>query len=179
MALEPKLFQKLSQQLVMTPQLRQAIKILQVSRTELESLIETELEENPIRGEGQAEKPTLELDPIEPQVDGVMGEAEPAPEAPKVEENAKDLKEIDWGEYLENYGNELHGSSYADNDPGDDDRRPSLENVLSKSQGLLEYLEWQLRLSSFPPEEERLAAVIIANGDNDRSLRPALDALAR
>ena len=36
MALETRLFQKLSQQLVMTPQLRQAIKILQVSRTELE-----------------------------------------------------------------------------------------------------------------------------------------------
>ncbi|HUE39072.1 MAG TPA: RNA polymerase factor sigma-54 [Candidatus Binatia bacterium] len=177
MALEPKLFQKLSQQLVMTPQLRQAIKILQVSRTELESLIESELEENPILEEGQAEKPTLELDPIEPQVDGVMGEAEPAPEAPKAEENAKDLKEIDWGEYLENYGNEFHGSSYADNDPGDD-RRPSLENVLSKTQGLLEYLEWQLRLSSFPPEEERLAALVIGNVDNDGYLGAGIEELA-
>jgi len=66
MALEPKLFQKLSQQLVMTPQLRQAIKILQVSRTELETLIENELEENPVLEEGQAEKATLELDPAEP-----------------------------------------------------------------------------------------------------------------
>jgi len=63
MALEPKLYQKLSQQLVMTPQLRQAIKILQVSRTELETLIENELEENPVLEEGQAEKGTLELDP--------------------------------------------------------------------------------------------------------------------
>src|SRR5437899_492676 len=102
MALEPKLFQKLSQQLVMTPQLRQAIKILQVSRTELESLIETELEENPILEEGQVDKaapePTAEQ-PEAPRVDGVMGEAEPAPEAPKTEaENAKDLKEIDWGD---------------------------------------------------------------------------------
>ena len=37
MALETRLYQRLSQQLVMTPQLRQAIKILQVSRAELET----------------------------------------------------------------------------------------------------------------------------------------------
>ena len=35
--------QRLSQQLVMTPQLRQAIKILQVSRAELETLVDHEL----------------------------------------------------------------------------------------------------------------------------------------
>jgi len=178
MALEPKLFQKLSQQLVMTPQLRQAIKILQVSRTELETLIENELEENPVLEEGQAEKGTLELDPAEPAVDGVMGEAEPLPEAPKVEENAKDLKEIDWGEYLETYGNEFQGSSYADNSPGDDDRRPSLENVLTKSQDLLGHLEWQLRLSSLDREEERLAALIIGNTNDDGYLGASVEELA-
>ena len=178
MALEPKLFQKLSQQLVMTPQLRQAIKILQVSRTELETLIENELEENPVLEEGQAEKGTLELDPAEPAVDGVMGEAEPAPEAPKVEENAKDLKEIDWGEYLETYGNEFQGSSYADNSPGDDDRRPSLENVLTKSQDLLGHLEWQLRLSTLSREEERLAALIIGNTNDDGYLGAGVEELA-
>jgi len=107
-----------------------------------------------------------------------MGEAEPVPEAPKVEENAKDLKEIDWGEYLETYGNEFQGSSYADNDPGDDDRRPSLENVLTKSQDLLGHLEWQLRLSSFSPEEERLAALIIGNVDNDGYLGAGVEELA-
>ena len=178
MALEPKLFQKLSQQLVMTPQLRQAIKILQVSRTELETLIENELEENPVLEEGQAEKGTLELDPAEPAVDGVMGEAEPLPEAPKVEENAKDLKEIDWGEYLETYGNEFQGSSYADNSPGDDDRRPSLENILTKSQDLLGHLEWQLRLSNLDREEERLAALIIGNTNDDGYLGAGVEELA-
>ena len=45
MALDLRLTQRLTQQLVMTPQLRQAIKILQVSRAELESLIDQELTE--------------------------------------------------------------------------------------------------------------------------------------
>jgi len=179
MGLEPKLFQKLSQQLVMTPQLRQAIKILQVSRTELESLIETELEENPILEEGSPEKVAIEVETEEPRVDGVMGEVEPTPEAPKPEaENAKDLKEIDWGEYFETYGNEFHGASYADTDPGDDDRRPSLENVLTKTQDLLGHLEWQLRLSSFTDEEERIAAPIIGNVDNDGYLGATVEEIA-
>jgi RNA polymerase sigma-54 factor len=179
MALEPKLFQKLSQQLVMTPQLRQAIKILQVSRTELESLIETELEENPILEEGSPEKNAPEVEIGEPRVDGVMGEVEPTPEAPKPEaENAKDLKEIDWGEYFETYGNEFHGASYTDTDPGDDDRRPSLENVLSKTQDLLGHLEWQLRLSTFTNEEDRIAALIIGNVDNDGYLGASVEEIA-
>ncbi len=65
--------------------------------------------------EGQADKPVVDLDPAEPRVDGVLGEAEPPPEAPKPEaDNAKDLKEIDWSEYLETYGNEFHGASFTD-----------------------------------------------------------------
>jgi len=177
MALEPKLFQKLSQQLVMTPQLRQAIKILQVSRTELESLIENELEENPVLEEGQGDKPVVDLDPAEPRVDGVLGEAEPAQEAPKPEaDNAKDLKEIDWSEYFETYGNEFHGGSFTES--ADDDRRPSLENILTKTQDLLGHLEWQLRLSSLTPEEERLAALIIGNVDNDGYLGASVEEIA-
>src|SRR5438046_9961798 len=48
--------QRLSQQLVMTPQLRQAIKILQVSRAELETLIDQERTENPVLEENADEK---------------------------------------------------------------------------------------------------------------------------
>ena len=48
MALETKLYQKLTQQLVMTPQLRMAIKILQVGRMELEALIVDEMSQNPV-----------------------------------------------------------------------------------------------------------------------------------
>ena len=39
---------RLSQQLVMTPQLQQAIKLLQMSRMELAELVQEELLENPV-----------------------------------------------------------------------------------------------------------------------------------
>ena len=50
MALEVKLGQdlRLRQQLVMTPQLQQAIKILQLSLPELEAVVQSELESNPV-----------------------------------------------------------------------------------------------------------------------------------
>ena len=48
MAFELKQSLKLSQQLIMTPQLQQAIKLLQLSRIELVDAIQQELEENPL-----------------------------------------------------------------------------------------------------------------------------------
>ncbi len=113
MALETKLYQKLSQQLVMTPQLRQAIKILQVSRAELETLIQEELAENPILEEGQEQ---IEEEPASRTDESVRDEApaqdewlDPGRETEKTDEiepNADKLAEIDWREYLNTYSDE-------------------------------------------------------------------------
>ncbi len=48
MALTPKLDLRQSQTLVMTPQLQQAIKLLQLSNIELSAYVETEIEQNPL-----------------------------------------------------------------------------------------------------------------------------------
>ena len=48
MALVPKLELRQGQQLVMTPQLQQAIRLLQLSNVDLNSFVETELERNPL-----------------------------------------------------------------------------------------------------------------------------------
>ena len=55
MALEIKQSVRMSQQLVVTPQLQQAIRLLQLSRMELSNLIQKELVENPILEEQQSE----------------------------------------------------------------------------------------------------------------------------
>jgi RNA polymerase sigma-54 factor len=56
MALEIRQVQKLAQQLVMTPQLQQAIKLLQLSRVELQEMVSKELQENPVLEEGATEE---------------------------------------------------------------------------------------------------------------------------
>ena len=55
MALELRQQLKLTQQLIITPQLQQAIKLLQLSRLELVDTIYEELETNPLLEEAQEE----------------------------------------------------------------------------------------------------------------------------
>ena len=184
MALETKLFQKMTQQLVMTPQLRQAIKILQVSRTELETLIEDELTENPVLDDtaAEGERLTVELptEAPEPRVDGVVGDAElPAAPTTAEEKTASDLGDIDWKDYFESYGSEYNGATVSEIDSGDDDRRPTVENVLTRTQTLTDHLDWQLRLASdLTPEEARIGELIVGNVDRDGYLETTVEEIA-
>jgi RNA polymerase sigma-54 factor len=162
--------QRLSQQLVMTPQLRQAIKILQVSRAELETLIDQELTENPVLEENLDEKlegPAAEV----PTVDGQKGLEEwqaNEKERPEVEAPTN-VGEIDWKDYAENYANDIHGSFGQSSGGGgdDDDRRAALENVLVKRTLLPDHLMWQLRLSDLSEREKEAGAIIIGSLDKD------------
>lgn len=70
MALDLRLQQKMAQQLVMTPQLQQAIKLLQLSHLEMAEVLREELEQNPVledRGEGGEDVGTHDADfePVE------------------------------------------------------------------------------------------------------------------
>src|SRR5215470_13841171 len=154
--------QRLSQQLVMTPQLRQAIKILQVSRAELETLVDQELTENPVLEEQIEEK-------AEGQADG---------EEPKVEREAASVSEIDWKEYAENYSNDIHGSMGHGAASDDEDRRAALENVLVKRTLLPDHLMWQLRLSDMIEVEKEVGAFIIGSLDKDGYLPIQLEEVA-
>src|SRR5688572_22244318 len=52
MALDLRLQQKMTQQLVMTPQLQQAIKLLQLNHLEMAEVLREEIEQNPVLEEG-------------------------------------------------------------------------------------------------------------------------------
>jgi RNA polymerase sigma-54 factor len=179
MALETKLYQKLSQQLVMTPQLRQAIKILQVSRAELETLIDEELEQNPVLEEGAEQ---VEAEEEQPRTDASMetagnGEEWPPPATrettTEVDPNER-LGDIDWRDYFDNYSNDIH-ESYSTPADSDDERRPTLENTLVRSTSLTEHLVWQLRMSGLDAVEESVAVLIIGNMDKDGYVQVAIE----
>ena len=167
--------QRLSQQLVMTPQLRQAIKILQVSRAELETLIDQELAENPVleesledRADGESEVPTVDGNGAEEY------EAAPA----DGEHEAQNVGEIDWKEFAENYANDVHGGMAGGAPDDDDERRPALENMLVKRTQLPEHLMWQLRLTDLADEEREIGALIIGSLDADGYLTLSLEEVA-
>jgi len=170
--------QRLTQQLVMTPQLRQAIKILQVSRAELETLIDQELTENPVLEE-KADEREEGAEPEVPTVDGQNGaETEEFPkETPEVQE-ASNVNEIDWKEFAENYSNDMHGATGHGASEDDDDRRPALENILVTRTLLPDHLMWQLRLSDLSQPEKEVGALIIGSLDGDGYLTISLEEVA-
>ncbi|MGD0948280.1 MAG: RNA polymerase factor sigma-54 [Candidatus Binatia bacterium] len=184
MALETRLYQRLSQQLVMTPQLRQAIKILQVSRAELETLIDEAMSENPVLEEGVEqveEEPPRTEEPA--PVEGAGNDEWEA--APEQRETTTEIGggermgegEIDWKEYLDTYRNDWHGSSATPADY-DDEKRNTLENTLARAPSLQEHLIWQLRMTGIPPAEESVAALIIGNMDKDGYLQLDIEDIA-
>ncbi len=183
MALETKLYQKLSQQLVMTPQLRQAIKILQVSRAELETLIDEALTENPALDEGEQieeDEPPRTDEAAAPTTNGgeeEWGEVREQRETTTEIEANDRMGEIDWKEYLDRYSNDWHASSATPADY-DDEKRPTLENTLVRAQSLTDYLIWQLRMTGIDAAEESVAALIIGNMDKDGYLQVAIEDIA-
>ena len=172
MALEIRQQLKLSQQLVMTPQLQQAIKLLQLSRMELVDMVQQELEENPVLEEA-AEAPEEKEFEEAVAVESPASEA-PADEVREVSGESEGVADIDWQTYLEGYS---LGGSTADFYEDDEDR-PSYENLLTKKGNLSDHLLWQLNLSRLDDEIRRVAAEIIGNLDDDGYLQASLEEIA-
>jgi RNA polymerase sigma-54 factor len=176
MALEIKQQLRLSQQLVMTPQLQQAIKLLQLSRLELADLVQQEIQENPVLEE------TIEADDelpreVQADVDDVVAPTGEAPaDVPENREasDAEKIGDIDWQSYAEAYPQTgFQGESR------EDDERRSLEATLTRRETLAEHLEWQLQFVELSDEERVAATWIIGNLDDDGYLRADLEEIAR
>src|SRR5512141_1274429 len=167
MALELRQHLKMTQQLVMTPQLQQAIKLLQLSRMELVDLVRTEMNENPLldgadeNEEGAVPEGSSPAEAAEAEAKPEHKEAERAEEV-KGEEGAN---EIDWDQYLDHY--QLQGHTAPSNRGLTDEELPGYEATLTRKEDLTDHLQWQLRLSSFTDDERRVAMLIIGNLDND------------
>ena len=108
MAMHQQLIPKMSQQLRMTPQLQQAIKLLQLSRMDLINLVQQEMVENPVLEEMQ-----------EPYVASKEREAERKKEEAReddsgvaeVEANANDMDKIDWENYIQSVSSSMPSNS--------------------------------------------------------------------
>ncbi|HEY2986472.1 MAG TPA: RNA polymerase factor sigma-54 [Candidatus Binatia bacterium] len=171
MALEIRQVQRLAQQLVMTPQLQQAIKLLQLSRIELEEMISQELQENPTLEENPAGEPDLQ--PLKPEEE--LPERLEAPEPARELTAADKIGTLDWQEYLDTHSNSLHGSLTAESGGDDEEGPPSWENTLTKKTSLEDHLVWQLRLSRLTEEQEKIGLYIIGNLAENGYLALSLD----
>ncbi len=188
MALEIKQTLKMAQQLVMTPQLQQAIKLLQLSRLELVETINQELLENPLLDTADdGDSDLLDASEAGQHTEGATPEDEPAElagseEAPppaleevQVKEEAKE--DFDWENYLGEYSSAPISGEGIIREVRDD--MPSYESMASKPSSLKEHLLWQLRMSSLDENQMAIGAAIIGNLNRDGYLQAELDDIAQ
>src|SRR6187402_2136046 len=142
---------RLSQSLVMTPQLQQAIRLLQLSRLELVDEVRKELDNNPVLSDEEPAERTR----------NTPGEDR---EYPRAEQKAteKVTREVDWEKFLENRTQQQSPS--ASGRSGFEDL-PPIEQNLTKPGNLQDHLLWQLQMSDFAESERRFAELIIGNLD--------------
>ncbi|MDW7711134.1 MAG: RNA polymerase factor sigma-54 [Deferrisomatales bacterium] len=164
---------RLTQELVMTPQLQQAIKLLQLSRLELVDRVQQEIEENPLLEEVREEdapEAAVAGDP-EPSEDMPAGELSRPTEG---EGEKPATPEIDWEQYLNYYDS----GSASDLPANTDDERPSYESFLAPEATLQDHLLWQLRLARLDAVQKRIGLHIIGNVDEDGYLRASVEEIA-
>ncbi|MGA7122411.1 MAG: RNA polymerase factor sigma-54 [Polyangiaceae bacterium] len=163
---------KLSQQLVMTPQLQQAIRLLQLSRLELIDEIRKELDANPVladeeidpraRANGDAKNGDQGVEPHPPDAPALSAEKLEVADLSKRNED-KRVQEIDWEQFLENRTLQQPLPSNR----GGFEELPPIEQNLTKGQSLVDHLRWQLQMSDFTETEKKFAELVIGNLDDN------------
>ena len=183
--MELKLDLRLSQKLVMTPQLQQAIKLLQLSRLELQQVLSQHILENPILEELSADADEGDAPTPEEAVAGGTEEAGGSAatvdrdtgdeiESGDVNEFSEPLSPGGWEDYFESdWRPRSEGSgTFPEGD------FPSYDQTLTKPATLEDHLLWQLRLSSEDEEEKAIGHMLIGNLDEDGYLRTSIEEIA-
>lgn len=155
---------KLGQHLTITPQLQQAIRLLQLSSAELQQEIQEELETNPMLEEDEGQSQDKKEEASANGEDKTENNTEESVQDTDVEMADSAINEeydadTDW---QENYDYQSPTSSRQNT--GDD--LPDIDARNSAAQTLPEYLEWQMHMTSLS-ERDQLIAQAIINAIND------------
>jgi RNA polymerase sigma-54 factor len=193
MAVTQRLELRQGQSLVMTPQLQQAIKLLQLSNLELAEFVEAELEKNPLLERDDAERATRDESPAEAA----------APEAGEARDDApidEALKREDFGTAsdMDAGHDDLYADeTRADRSAGETAEAPmapladwsrvgaggqideEMEGTLTGTPTLKDHLEAQLAIAALAPERRFIAMVLIEAVDEAGYLRADLAEIAQ
>lgn len=139
------------QKLVMTPELRQAIQLLQYTSQELNEYLEKQIEENPM-----------------------LDASHSGEEYENIDEKVKEREEIDWKEYIGKYDDSSYKGQIDKNI-----KQPSYENFISYSPSLRENLLFQLNVSQIDEKAIKIGKVLIENIDENGYLATSVEQIAK
>lgn len=155
-AMKARLQTSLGQQLVLTPQLRQSLHLLQLSAHELEAELAEAVESNPLLDWTEPAPVAAEAAQAEEAPGDDAREAEPAPEWERGEE---------WPAPA------MRGS-------GNNDADQDAAERVAASETLHDYLQWQLQLSQLSPRQLRIGIALVDAIDDDGYLRETPEAIS-
>lgn len=166
MALENRLELKLSQKLVLTPQLQMAIKLLHMPQLELSQTLNQEMVENPFLEESMDLITTEEITSEEKE------SIELSDEDDDTEMPLEKMMNFVSDDYFDERSSDGRDLGYFT--PGQTEQ-PSFEHFLSNTPGLFDHLIWQLRLSREDEKIRSVAEIVIGNIDEDGYLKASAE----
>lgn len=183
---------RMGQSLTMTPQLQQAIRLLQLSTLDLQQEIQEALESNPMleefeetSSETNKDNNTQETAPKEQNGSEVNDADRPTGNESEVNEPSTEKHESevdDWGDNLPNdlpvdtaWEDVYQSSSAPSSGPADDENDFDFESRNSPGETLNDHLQWQLNLTPFSDRDKALAGTIIDSIDSAGYLMSSLE----
>jgi RNA polymerase sigma-54 factor len=179
--MKPSLVLKMGQQLTMTPQLQQAIRLLQLSTLDLQQEIQEALESNPML---ERQEEGEDFDHSDPLADGDELSKPGSQEvtykdtAPSIEASESD--ESEWSDRIPNElpvdtaWEDIYQTS-ASNLPSSDDDEWDFTSRTSTGESLQSHLLWQLNLAPMSDIDRMIAMSIIDGINNDGYLEESLE----
>jgi RNA polymerase sigma-54 factor len=184
--------QKQTQNLVLAPQLRQSLKILQVPALELRSAILEELQTNPLLEEVEGNDESLDAEEVEPSPEeNESNEVEDFPDDPKSTENEteketqddleagkdEDLEDLDFSDEFailkemeedlrEHYEREYEGEAKLGNSDAEEKRKFFFDSLVAET-SLQEHLLDQLKLLEITEGQKQACEYMIGSLDEN------------
>ena len=155
--------------MMLAPQLRQSLEMLQLPILELRSLIQEEMEQNPTIEEAPTQKETIEIEPGT----GEVNEKEAAEEM-DFEKEFEALAKLDdeWRDYF------FQDQQASYSSPEDEEKRQFMMESIPQQQSLQEHLMEQLQLTGLPDVDLQVGELIVGSIGDDGHLTSSLEELA-
>lgn len=164
---------KLSQQLTLTPQLKQSLRLLQISTLDLEHEIQKTLDSNPLLE--RLDNESIELDDKKSTEKNDFLNSTPerkaSTEASENDFESHEQDDSNWQEALTNHNHSFDKSGEINSTNSD----AEFTQFISKDETLFEHLYWQVQMTTLSDKDKLIAHTLLRSLDDDGYLNLELN----